>query len=422
MDPITRAKMGEQAISLARSCGYQSTGTVEFLVDKNKNFYFLEMNTRLQVEHPITEEITGVDLVEQQILIGAGYPLAFKQSDIKIDGHSVEYRVYAEDPARKFLPSIGFLKKYKEPTPHEDIRIDTGVQEGSEISMYYDPLISKLITWGKDRKTAMDLLSKSMDEYVIRGVVNNLGFGQSILRNKSFAEGHYTTAFIPTYYPNGFRGDPLTTDDQHLIALSSHFIRNYSKGYNTLVGQDKPKQDDIVYVSLKDKDGEKDHDYKVERKECGTFEITDVVSAKVVSIKADSFDFEYGSLLRFNVNGEPRLIQYEDTKEEVNYHFAVKGSHIEATVLNPAQYKLKHFMAPPKKVDYAKSVLSPMPGAIVSLAVEVGQTVTEGQELFVIEAMKMQNLIKSEVEGKIKKIHVVPGVSVSVDQLLIEYE
>jgi len=177
MDPKTRALMGEQAVSLARSCGYQSTGTVEFLIDKNKDFYFLEMNTRLQVEHPITEEITGVDLVEQQILIGAGYPLAFKQQDIKIEGHSIEYRVYAEDPSRKFLPSIGFLKKYKEPTAHEDIRIDTGVQEGSEISMYYDPMISKLITWGKDRNTALKLLAKAMDEYVVRGVVNNLGFG-----------------------------------------------------------------------------------------------------------------------------------------------------------------------------------------------------------------------------------------------------
>jgi propionyl-CoA carboxylase alpha chain len=163
LDQATRDKMGQQAISLAAACGYQSTGTVEFLIDKNKDFYFLEMNTRLQVEHPITEEITGVDLVEQQILIGAGYPLAFKQKDVKIEGHSVEYRVYAEDPSRKFLPSIGFLKKYKEPEAHEDIRIDTGVQEGSEISMYYDPMISKLITWGKDRKTALSLLEKAMD-------------------------------------------------------------------------------------------------------------------------------------------------------------------------------------------------------------------------------------------------------------------
>jgi propionyl-CoA carboxylase alpha chain len=170
MDEATRRKMGEQSVALAKSCGYTTTGTVEFLMDKNKDFYFLEMNTRLQVEHPITEEITGIDLVEQQILISAGYPLSFKQDDVKINGHSMEYRVYAEDPSRNFLPSIGFLQKYKEPNTNVTngrVRIDTGVEEGSEISMFYDPMISKLITWGKDRQTSMDVLSKAFDEYVI---------------------------------------------------------------------------------------------------------------------------------------------------------------------------------------------------------------------------------------------------------------
>ena len=167
MKPEVRQKMGEQAVALARSCDYHTTGTVEFLMDKNNEFYFLEMNTRLQVEHPISEEITGIDLVEQQILIAAGHKLCYKQSDVKINGHAVEYRVYAEDPARKFLPSIGFLTKYREPKPHVDMRIDTGVREGSEISMYYDPMISKLITWGKDRQTALALLNQKFDEYVV---------------------------------------------------------------------------------------------------------------------------------------------------------------------------------------------------------------------------------------------------------------
>ena len=189
MKPEVRKKMGLQAVSLARACGYQSTGTCEFLMDKNNDFYFLEMNTRLQVEHPITEAITGIDLVEQQLLIASGYPLTWKQSDVKINGHAVEYRVYAEDPTRKFLPSIGFLRKYKEPSAHPNVRIDTGVMEGSEISMYYDPMISKTIAWAKDRKTAMGLLAKALDEYVIRGVVHNVGFGRSILRNKAFLDG-----------------------------------------------------------------------------------------------------------------------------------------------------------------------------------------------------------------------------------------
>jgi propionyl-CoA carboxylase alpha chain len=368
--------MGSQAVALARACGYQSTGTVEFLIDKNKDFYFLEMNTRLQVEHPITEEVTGIDLVEQQILIGAGYPLAFKQKDVKINGHAVEYRVYAEDPARKFLPSIGFLKKYKEPTPHENIRIDTGVQEGSEISMYYDPMISKLIAWGKDRKTACDLLQKAMDEYVIRGVVHNLGFGQSILRNKDFYEGHYSTAFIPTWYPNGFKGDPITKDDVDHLILASHYLHNHSKTFDLLKGQDAPQNDNVVYAVIKQ--GDNHVDYRIEKLSCGGFEVTDLATGKKETIKAGNFDFEYGSIIRFDQNGQRQLVQFEDKREEVNYHFAVKGNQVEVAVLNEAQYKVNKYMAPPKKIDHAKSVLSPMPGAIISIAVEVGQTVTEG--------------------------------------------
>ena len=181
-------------------------------MDYKKDFYFLEMNTRLQVEHPITEEITGIDLVEQQILTSAGHKLEYKQDDVKINGHSVEYRVYAEDPSRKFLPSIGFLRKYQEPAAHEHIRIDTGVQEGSEISMYYDPMISKLITWGKDRKAAMDLIDKAFDEYVVQGVAHNIGFGKSIVNNESFAKGDYSTAFIGDFYPEGYKGEVLSDD------------------------------------------------------------------------------------------------------------------------------------------------------------------------------------------------------------------
>jgi len=183
-------------------------------MDDNKDFYFLEMNTRLQVEHPITEEITGVDLVEQQIMISAGHEMKMRQDDVKINGHSFEYRVYAEDPSRKFLPSIGFLRKYREPEAHKHIRIDTGVQEGSEISMYYDPMISKLITWGEDRKTALDLLNKTFDEYVVQGVAHNIGFGKSIVANKDFAAGNYTTAFIPEFYPEGYSGDKLNEKEE----------------------------------------------------------------------------------------------------------------------------------------------------------------------------------------------------------------
>lgn len=313
MDDVTRNKMGAQAVSLARSCGYYSTGTVEFLMDKNKDFYFLEMNTRLQVEHPITEEITGVDLVEQQLLIAAGYPLAFKQEDVKIHGHSFEYRVYAEDPQRKFLPSIGFLKKYKEPTAHEHIRIDTGVQEGSEISMYYDPMISKLITWGKDRKTAMDLLATAMEEYVIRGVTHNVGFGSSILRNESFIKGEYSTAFIPTFYPEGFKGDPLNADDHHQLILSAFYFKNLQQHYNRFEGQQaQPKQNEL-YLTLKTHDNEQD--YKITSPSEGKFEVTNLKDNKTVSLTADNFELDKGAILRFSQGKEKKLVQFVDSKD-----------------------------------------------------------------------------------------------------------
>jgi len=234
MDLITRERMGEEAVALARSCDYHTTGTVEFLMDKNKDFYFLEMNTRLQVEHPITEEITGIDLVEQQILISAGHEMKMKQKDVKINGHSMEYRVYAEDPSRKFLPSIGFLTKYHEPRPHEHIRIDTGVREGSEISMYYDPMISKLITWGEDREAAMNLLDKAVDDYVIQGLSHNLGFCKSILANKSYRDGDYSTAFIPTFYPEGYNGAPLADADQIVVAKAAFLLKSDALQRNTL--------------------------------------------------------------------------------------------------------------------------------------------------------------------------------------------
>jgi acetyl/propionyl-CoA carboxylase alpha subunit len=189
--------------------------------------------------------------------------------------------------------------------------------------MYYDPMISKLITWGKDRKEALDLLEKAMDEYVIRGVVHNLGFGQSILRNPAFASGHYSTAFIPTYYPNGYRGDPLTSEDRDLLAIASHYIRNDTKKNTRFEGAPEKSSDDVLYASFKG--GDKDHDYKIVKKD-GVFEITDLADNKTSVINASNFDFDYGSLLRFDVNGERRLIQFEDSREEVNLHFAMKGS------------------------------------------------------------------------------------------------
>lgn len=419
MDPVTRKKMGEQAISLARACGYTSTGTCEFLMDKNKDFYFLEMNTRLQVEHPITEAISGVDLVEQQILIAAGYPLSFTQDDIKINGHSMEYRVYAEDPSRKFLPSIGFLKQYKEPSAHEHIRIDTGVQEGSEISMYYDPMISKLITWAPSRTEALKLLNKAMDEYVIKGVTHNLGFGQSILNNEAYATGNYNTAFIPTYYPTGFRGDPLTPKEYNQLMVAAHYMKNQTAQQILLEGQKAAPELKTVYITVS---GEKDIDFKISKISDTEFEVTQLPDGKPQKMNIKDIDIEYNSLIRFKQDGEDKILQFLDSKDAYNFNFYLKGNTLHTTVYDENQYKYRKFMPEPKKINYAKSVISPMPGSIVNVNVEVGQTVAEGQDLITIEAMKMQNIIKSQVDGKIKKILTQPGQSVAVDQLLIEFE
>lgn len=406
MDPATRKKMGEQAVALARSCDYHTTGTVEFLMDKNKDFYFLEMNTRLQVEHPITEEITGIDLVEQQILISAGHHLQYKQADVPINGHSVEYRVYAEDPSRKFLPSIGFLKKYREPEAHPHVRIDTGVQEGSEISMYYDPMISKLITWGEDRKQAMSLISDCFDQYVVQGVAHNLGFGKSIVHNEAFAKGDYSTAFIDTYYPEGYRGDVLSANQMDVLAMAAH--QQHHQGKDTT----------LFMTVLGD---ETDTDLKVTSKG-ETLTVHNLSSGEEKSYLVSNFEFIKQSLIKLEAGGEKSTLQYVGKQSELNHTYYFAGGHVKCMLFDERQWQHKKHMAPPTKIDYSKVVMSPMPGAVVSINVEVGQKVVDGQELCVIEAMKMQNILKSERDGVVKSVNVKAGDSVAVDELLVEFE
>lgn len=420
LDPATRHKMGSQAVSLASACGYYSTGTCEFLVDKNLGFYFLEMNTRLQVEHPITEEITGIDLVEQMIKIAAGHKLEYTQDDIKINGHAVEYRVYAEDPARKFLPSIGFLRNYHEPLPHPHVRVDTGVMEGSEISMYYDPMISKTIAWGKTRKEAMDLLKDALIQYVIQGVTDNIGFGLSILNNEHFIAGNYDTYFIPNYYPNGYHGEDMTEDDHHTLAVATAALRNIKLQQNTTVGQTF-KPFNHVFVNIEGVD------YKVDlSKDHKRYKIQKVGDDKPITIGLNDFDFSNFSLLKmsFEEGGKSgkEILQFRGITNEFDYNWFFKGSKVATKAYTPSEFKYKHLMAPRKVIDYGKSVMSPMPGAIISVSVKPGDSVEDGQELLVMEAMKMQNLIKSETTGKIKTVKVKPGDSIAVDEVMIEFE
>jgi propionyl-CoA carboxylase alpha chain len=422
MDLETRAKMGNQSIALARSCGYTTTGTVEFLMDAQKNFYFLEMNTRLQVEHPITEEITGIDLVEQQLLIAAGHKLNFKQEDVKINGHSMEYRVYAEDPSRKFLPSIGFLKKYQEPIidiPGKRVRIDTGVEEGSEISMYYDPMISKLITWGKDRQESMDILDRAFDEYVVRGVTHNIGFGKSILANEAYSSGNYSTAFIPTYYPNGFTGDELTSQDHNLLSIVGHQIKNHFSSRGKVAFEPT----ETLYVTVEKLRDAPANDYKIQQISETEFEITNLANGQVNRHKVDHYNFAYNSLVTMKLDGEEEIIQYVHGKNDgIKYNFDFKGNNVELSIYEEKQYKYKHHMPAPKFIDYAKTIMSPMPGAIVSVHVQPGDKVVDGQQLVVIEAMKMQNIIKAQADGVVDTVTVKGGDSVAVDETLITFK
>jgi propionyl-CoA carboxylase alpha chain len=420
LTPETRHKMGSQAISLARECGYYSTGTCEFLVDKNLGFYFLEMNTRLQVEHPITEEITGIDLVEQMIKIAAGQKLEYTQDDIKINGHSFEMRVYAEDSARKFLPSIGFLKNYHEPEKHEHIRIDTGVEEGSEISMYYDPMISKTITWGKTRTEALELMHTALSEYVIQGVTDNCGFGLSIIKNPDFIKGEYDTYFIPTFYPDGYHGEELTTESHYTIAVATACLKNIHVEQAATVGTNSQYLDSI-YVTIEDKD------YKVSIEEShNSYHVQVVGEDHVEIIDIDDFNFSNYSLIKMGYSRndvpERHILQFYGVSNQLDYNWLFQGTKLKTRVYSERQYRYKQYMAPPVVVDHAKSVLSPMPGAIISVDVKPGDTVEDNQSLCTMEAMKMQNLIKSEMAGKVKSVNIKVGDSIAVDEVMIEFE
>jgi len=422
MDEFTRNKMGTQAVNLAKSCGYSTTGTVEFLMDDNKDFYFLEMNTRLQVEHPITEEITGIDLVEQQLLVSAGHKLNFTQDDVKINGHSMEYRVYAEDPARKFLPSIGFLRKYQEPIttdPSKRVRIDTGVEEGSEISMYYDPMISKLITWGKDRQESMDILDKALDEYVVRGVTHNIGFGKSILANEAYATANYSTSFIPDFYPDGFTGDDLNNQDHSLLSIAGHQIKNHFQS----CGKASHTPAETLYVTVEQLRDTPAQDYKIEQLSDSEFEITNMGTGVSQKHVISGYDFAYNSLVTMNLDGDETILQYvRHHNDGIKFTFDYKGNNVKLSVFDETQYKYKHFMPAPKVIDFAKTIISPMPGAVISVHVAPGDKVVDGQTLLVLEAMKMQNVIKAEIDGVIDTVTIKDGDSVAVDEVLVTFK
>jgi propionyl-CoA carboxylase alpha chain len=418
LDDKTRKAMGEQAVALAKAVKYKSAGTVEFIVDKNRNFYFLEMNTRLQVEHPVTELVTGLDLVEQMIRVAAGEKLAFAQKDVRLQGWAVEARLYAEDPRRGFLPAIGRLTRYR-PSRAEGVRVDTGVYEGAEISMHYDPMIAKLVASGATRDEAVDRALAALDRFEIEGVGHNLDFLHALLALSRFREGRLTTNLIAEEYPGGFKGAPATKAETHLLAaLAAALQRRLAERDAMIDGQlpgrqHRPATDWAVRLSVEGGDPVDlrastqpvEHGYDVD------------VDGHVVALRGE---FAPGTtLFDGTCNGDPCAARL--SRRGIAWRIARSGHVAEAQVVLPVAARYLALM--PKKVapDLSRFLLSPMPGLLVSVAVKPGQEVKAGEPLAVVEAMKMENVLKSPQDGKVATVHARPGDSLAVDQKILEF-
>jgi propionyl-CoA carboxylase alpha chain len=416
IDESVRKAMGEQAVALAKAVNYQSAGTVEFVVGSDKSFYFLEMNTRLQVEHPVTEMITGVDLVELMIRVAAGEKLPFVQSDIKANGWAMECRINAEDPFRGFLPSVGRLIKYQPPESTDgQVRVDTGVYEGGEISMYYDSMIAKLICHGATRDQAITRMRDSLNAFVIRGVSSNIPFQAALMQHPRFVSGIFTTAFIAEEYPHGFIAADVPHDDPGLLAAVAGFARRRYIDRAVKISDQMPGHQRKVgseWVVLME---DKQYPITVDSIPGGYAIVHGQDRYELVS------DWHFGQQT-FNgtCNGSPVCMQLE--RVGLNYRLNHFGKRVDAMVMSSTAARLLSLM--PKKVapDMSRYLLSPMPGLLREVSVVAGQKVSAGEKLAVIEAMKMENILKAERDCTVRKIVSVSGESLSVDQVIIEFE
>ena len=428
IDPATRKAMGKQAVALAKAVNYQSAGTVEFVVGKDKSFYFLEMNTRLQVEHPVTESITGLDLVEQMIRIAAGEKLTFKQEDVKLDGWSIECRINADDPFRNFLPSIGRLVKYRPPESVNGVRVDTGVYEGGEIPMYYDSMIAKLIVHGKDRAQAIEKMRSALNDFVIRGIHSNIPFQAALLQHPRFVSGDFTTGFIAEEYPEGFKKDSVQpTDPKRLAALAAFMRYRYlehikmidgqlaghemviAKKFVVVTGRKAGSMNDPVEVAIRVE--LKDGIYSVYIDEADGVSRYDIVS-----------HWRPGQIcLHATINGTQKLTAQVE-RRGVRYILVLDGAHFECMVLSPLGAELQRRMPVKLAPDTSKLVMSPMPGLLTKIAIKAGDTVTTGQKLASIEAMKMENTITALQDGVVLEICAKEGDSLAVDQLIMRFK
>jgi len=435
LDDATRKAMGEQAVALAQAVGYTSAGTVEFIVDGDKNFYFLEMNTRLQVEHPVTELITGVDLVEQMIRVANGEKLTISQDDVKLTGWSIENRLYAEDPYRGFLPSIGRLTRYRPPAeiaagpllqngkwqddaPAGDmaVRNDTGVYEGGEISMYYDPMIAKLCTWAPTRAQAIERMRVALDSFEVEGIGHNLPFLSAVMDHPIFIGGTMTTAFIEEQYPDGFEGVTLGEDALRRIAAATAAMHRVAEIRRARVSGRMDNHERKVGTDWNVAVQGHSYDVVIEADHSGATVRFDDGSDLRVSGAWTPGD----QLAEMTVNDAPLVMKVG--KISGGFRIRTRGADLRVHVRTPRQAELARLM--PEKVapDTSKMLLCPMPGLVVKLDVAVGDEVQEGQALCTIEAMKMENILRAEKKGVVAKINAEAGDSLAVDDVIIEFE
>jgi propionyl-CoA carboxylase alpha chain len=419
LDAATRRSMGEQAVALAKAVDYRSAGTVEFIVDKDRNFYFLEMNTRLQVEHPVTECITGLDLVELMIRVAAGEDLPFGQADVKLEGWAIEARIYAEDPYRGFLPSTGRLVRYRTPPEVDGVRVDTGVTEGAEISMFYDPMIAKLVTAGADRTQAIDRMAVALDRFRIRGVGHNIDFLAAVMAHPRFRAGQITTAFIAEEFPAGFNGADLTEATvSALHAVAAAFEWANVERNACISGQVALARRSEVGTSERARFVVRDGDARVEVDVAtvdGGYDVAMGDTVRQVRGRCDATTRIFDG----SVDGAAMVVQIE--RDGTGYRLGHGGAERRLRVVPVRVSALADMMPVKQAPDMSRFLLSPMPGLLVSVAVAEGEAVKAGQELAIVEAMKMENVMRAERDGVVAKVHAAAGASLAVDQPIIEF-
>lgn len=428
INAATRKAMGEQAVALAKAVQYQSAGTVEFVVGADQSFYFLEMNTRLQVEHPVTEAITGLDLVEQMIRVAAGEKLAFTQAEIQLNGWAMECRINADDPFRNFLPSTGRLVKYRPPDSINGVRVDTGVFEGGEIPMYYDSMIAKLIVHGTNRQEAIEKMRSALNEFVIRGIHSTIPFQAALFQHPKFIAGDFNTGFIAEEYPDGFHPDSVQPHDPYLFAALATFMRHRYLEHiqlidGQLVGHEMVIAKRFVVVTNK-RVGAIDDPYnlptRIELKE-GVYTVY-VDGANGLSRYDIASQWRPGMIcLNATINGTRKLTAQVE-RRGVGYHLVLDGAQYACMVLSPFGSEMQQRMPIKALPDTSKMLLSPMPGLLTQLTVKVGEKVVAGQKLAAIEAMKMENTLLAAQDGIVAELLVKQGDSLSVDQLIMRFE